>query len=79
MSLLFVIPAGLLIALGVLLYRVPKIRRRKAFERAGTPYCSHCLYDLSGVDLTQTEYCPGCRKRLPRFAERKRETAEERS
>lgn len=75
MSLLVLIPVGLLIGLGVLLYRVPRIRRRATFERAGTPYCSTCLFDLSGRDLATTEFCPGCRRRLPRFAERRRDAA----
>ena len=71
MGILIAIPAGLLILGVVVLSKIPRWRRRRAFDRAGTPYCPHCLYDLTDVDEVRTEFCPGCGRRLPRFAVRK--------
>jgi predicted Zn-dependent protease len=65
------IPLILLITAIWLITHAPKWRRRRELERAGAVYCSHCLRDLSDVDLTRTEFCPRCRRRLPRFAVRR--------
>ncbi len=66
------IPIILLIIAAVLIARMPAWRRRRALERRGVPYCPRCLRDLSDVDLARTEFCPDCRRRLPRFTERGR-------
>ena len=71
MVFLALFPVIALIAAIWLLWKLPKTRRRRALERAGAAFCSHCLRRLEDVDQTRTEYCPGCGRRLPRFAVRK--------
>lgn len=71
MLLFIVIPALALIGLIVLAVKLPKMRRRARLERTNTPHCPACLRDCTDLDPRSTEFCPDCRRRLPRFTDRR--------